>query len=564
MKIKKCIQKVIGRSIFDSRGIPTVEVDFKTTIGTVRASCPSGASTGSQEALELRDGDSSNCMGKSVQKALIGVEELANSLISTGMHITDQEAIDKHMIELDGTKNKSRVGANSILPMSICFARLGAKYMQMQEWVYLQSLMQRSDMKSCASCSSTAPNLKCALINSQGSKHLPNGSVLVSNTEIDSELKESTKKKEESDEKEKNKDEKKPNDSEQNEKDEEGSEQSKKVKEDLESEKKKADEKKDPELEKKEADERKAKEEDADKKPKQKEKLKTEKTCKDALLKKKQKPTIPRIFFNIINGGRHADNGLFVQEIMVSFDGNTPYNVLTSASEFIWALKSIVKKKYKLTGVGDEGGFAPPISSLEEGLDLIQEAAKASGITPSIALDVAASEFYKDGKYNIGWKTKDKYVSRFEMIDYYVKIINKYKVAMIEDPFDEKDYEGWEVFMKEANTLGTKVVGDDLIVTNPELIKKAGEEKLCNVALIKMNQIGTITETIQAVKEARKQGMKVMASHRSGETEDIFLAHLAVGLSADYLKAGSLCRTERVSKYNELVRIFEKFSIDTI
>ncbi|EIJ89782.1 hypothetical protein NEQG_00552 [Nematocida parisii ERTm3] len=243
MKIKKCIQKVIGRSIFDSRGIPTVEVDFKTTIGTVRASCPSGASTGSQEALELRDGDSSNCMGKSVQKALIGVEELANSLISTGMHITDQEAIDKHMIELDGTKNKSRVGANSILPMSICFARLGAKYMQMQEWVYLQSLMQRSDMKSCASCSSTAPNLKCALINSQGSKHLPNGSVLVSNTEIDSELKESTKKKEESDEKEKNKDEKKPNDSEQNEKDEEGSEQSKKVKEDLESEKKKADEK---------------------------------------------------------------------------------------------------------------------------------------------------------------------------------------------------------------------------------------------------------------------------------------------------------------------------------
>ncbi|EHY66390.1 hypothetical protein NERG_00030 [Nematocida ausubeli] len=496
MKIKEHVRKVIGRSIFDSRGIPTVEVDIEASFATARASCPSGASTGSQEALELRDGNNSKCMGKSVQKALIGVEELATSLISTPLEITDQAAIDKHMVSLDGTKNKSRVGANSILPISICFSRLGARCMKVQDWEYIQMLVNNDKMYPCGMCSSApAPAAP-----SDKSQDLPDGSVVVENSNAEKSVEKSAEK----------------------------------------------------EVEQSAANE-----------SVPCKNVKSPEGCRNSVQKKNAGLTIPKIFFNIINGGRHSDNGLFVQEIMVSFEGNAPYTVLSCASEFIWALKAIVKKRYKLTGVGDEGGFAPPINSLEEGLDLIQEASAASGIKPVIALDVAASEFYQNGKYNIGWKTKDKFLTQAEMIEYYIKIIKKYKVVMIEDPFDEKDYEGWAKFMEEAAKLNVQIVGDDLIVTNPELIKKAGEKKLCNVALIKMNQIGTITETIQAVKEARHQGMKIMASHRSGETEDIFLSHLSVGLSADYLKAGSLCRSERVSKYNELVRIFEKSKIDT-
>lgn len=467
MRLKECIKKIIGRSIFDSRGVPTVEVDIKTVIGKVRASCPSGASTGSQEALELRDGEMSVCSGKGVQKALMGVEELATSLISTSFKVVEQEKIDRHMIELDATPNKSRLGANAILPISVCFVRLGAKYLKMEEWAYLKMLAETEKTEPLSDAARKEKVL-----------HLPHGGVLVKNTNTNPNLLDNSE-------------------------------------------------------------------------------------VKDKV-KNTEKATIPKIFFNVLNGGAHSDNGVFVQEVMVSFEGNSPYKVLTLASEFIAALKAIVKKEYKLTGVGDEGGFAPPINSLEEALELIQKTAKKTGITPTIALDVAASEFYHKNKYNVGWKTKEKYVTTEELIEYYVKIINKYKISMIEDPFDQKDYAGWREFMKRAESLGVQVVGDDLIVTNRELIRKAGAEKLCNVALIKMNQIGTITETIDAVKEARKYGMKIMASHRSGETEDVFLAHLSVGLSADYLKAGSLCRSERVAKYNELVRIFEKSKIDTI
>ncbi|KAH9386246.1 enolase [Nematocida major] len=474
MKVKECIQKIIGRSIFDSRGIPTVEVDLNTVIGRVRASCPSGASTGSQEALEIRDAEKSVCMGKGVQKALMGVEEIATSLITKSFKITCQEEIDKHMNELDGTPNKSRLGANAILPMSICFVRLGARYLRIEDWMYIRMLMNNQPSES----KKEAPENEVL--------HLPTGGVLVNNMQADSRL---------------------------------GSVESA---------------------------------------------LAGPGSTEKERLRKKLKASTPQIFFNVINGGAHSDNGLFVQEVMVSFEGSTPYTMLSSASEFIAALKSIVKQKYKLTGVGDEGGFAPPINSLEEALDLIQSASQESGVTPQIALDVAASEFYKNNMYNVGWKTTEKLIGADELAEYYEKIIKKYKVCMIEDPFDEKDYAGWAAFMKRADSLGVRVVGDDLIVTNPELIRQAGEKKLCNVALIKMNQIGTITETISAVKEARQQGMKVMASHRSGETEDAFLAHLSVGIDADYLKAGSLCRSERVCKYNELIRIFEKCKIDTI
>ncbi|KAI5191903.1 enolase [Nematocida minor] len=515
MKIKECIQKIVGRSIFDSRGVPTVEIDMQTVLGKVRASCPSGASTGSQEALEIRDGDMSVCMGKGVQKALIAVEEIASLLITKETRIIDQKKIDGLMVELDGTENKSRLGANSILPISVCFARLGALYMGMEDWMYLRMLINDDkapiDMQSASSATSTQ---------TEEVKRLPQGGVVISNTNT--------------------------NNASYSSKDQVArKEMAKKIAEEY-----------DSKYVKKEEVEKRRQEESTRNK-----KTKKEEFGKDA---KKTKISFPKIFFNVINGGAHADNGLFAQEIMVSFEGSTPYKVLTLASEFIHTLKIIVKKEYKLTGVGDEGGFAPPVSSLEEALDLIQAASKKCGIKPVIALDVAASEFYQDGKYNVGWKTKSKLLTSEEMVAYYLKIIDTYKISMIEDPFDEKDYAGWKQFMKAAAKKSVQVVGDDLIVTNKKLIKKAGEEKLCNVALIKMNQIGTVSETIEAVKEARKQGMKVMASHRSGETEDTFLAHLSVGLAVDYLKAGSLCRTERVCKYNELVRIFEKSKIDTI
>lgn len=516
MYIKESVQKIVGRSIFDSRGIPTVEIDIVTVLGTVRASCPSGASTGSQEALELRDGDMAVCMGKGVNKALMSVEEIGTFLVKKEIRIIDQEKIDRFMIELDGTENKSRLGANAILPISICFARIGAKYMGMQEWAYLKMLIKDDKFSYPEQKAS-----KIEPVHTEETIHLSNGGVIINNSNSNiakthtqvkgSKVEECSKK--ETNEKRSDTD-------------------STTGEKQLESTDKETEKAKSPE--------------------------KAEKH------ERRSKPTIPKLFFNVINGGAHADNGLFVQEIMVSFDGGTPYKVLTQASGFIHALKSIVKKKYNSTSVGDEGGFAPSVESLEDALDLILSASKESGISPAIALDVAASEFYRNGTYNIGWKTKNKLLKTSELIEYYMRIIDKYKISMIEDPFDEKDYAGWAQFMEKAEKKGVKVVGDDLIVTNPALISKAGKEKLCNVALIKMNQIGTITETIEAVKEARTQGMKVMASHRSGETEDTFLAHLSVGLSVDYLKAGSLCRTERVCKYNELIRIFERYRIDTI
>jgi len=415
MKIRECVNKILGREIFDSRGVPTVEVEIYMKEIVVRSSCPSGASTGSQEALELRDGGEV-CKGKGVAKALKSVNEIVSFLFSSDIDLRNQREIDEALCKIDGTENKSRLGANAILPISVGFALLGGAVAKVPPWLYVSRL-----------------------------------------------------------------------------------------------------------------------------------------TGEEIAAK------IPKLFFNVINGGAHSGNGLFVQEVMVSFEGEQVVEILRKASTFILSLKEIVREKYGNVGVGDEGGFAPPVKSLEEALELIKEGEKRSGLAPKIALDAAASEFYMgDGKYNVGWKSSEEVVSREELSAYYKKVSGKYGISIIEDPFAEKDYEGWSAFMKEAESAGMEVVGDDLIVTNKKLIREAGQKRWCNVALIKMNQIGTVTETLDAVKEARAQGMKIMASHRSGETEDTFLAHLAVGIGADYLKAGSLCRSERVCKYNELIRIFDK------
>jgi enolase len=412
MKVSE-IEEIVGRSIFDSRGNPTTEVDIRMGGEVYRASCPSGASTGSQEALELRDGNKDVCGGKGVDRAVAGIGEISREIKRIGeLSIEEQRKIDEFLCQLDGTENKGRLGANAILPVSMAMCRAAAGLRRERLCEYIRLLCGGKEIRA------------------------------------------------------------------------------------------------------------------------------------------------PKLFFNVINGGSHAGNSLFLQEVMVSFGGGLRQS-LDASCVFHAALKKTVGEKYGSTGIGDEGGFAPQVGSLEEALDLIVEAGSLSKCAPEIALDVAATEFF-DGRYNLGWKCGgERYKSGEEMIEYYREIIRRYpSIKSIEDPFAEKDYRSWAAFFPVAQELGVRVVGDDLTVTNKTLIQKAGEEKLCDVALIKMNQVGSISETIDAVAEARKQGMKVMASHRSGETEDVFLSHLAAGIAADFMKSGALCRSERVSKYNELLRIF--------
>lgn len=419
MRIGDTVQGLQGRSIFDSRGNPTTEADLLCNGKVFRASCPSGASTGSQEALELRDGDPGICSGKGVSKALGGIRQIAESLGKIAdRDVTDQREIDAFLCALDGTPNKRSLGANAILPVSIAFCRAGASALGMEPWEFV------------------------------GKLHAPSAS-------------------------------------------------------------------------------------------------------------SRGEPRSPKLFFNVINGGSHSSSGLFVQEIMVSFPDRRPRDVLNKSSAFYAGLKELVGEKYLSTGIGDEGGFAPDVKSLEEALDLILEAGLRTGLEPEIALDVAATEFFTERGYDVGWKQGEPSLkSAEELIGYYEKVMRKYpQITMLEDPFAEKDYAAWKSFLPAAQRKGVKVVGDDLLVTDRRLVEEAGTNRWCDVALIKMNQVGTISETIDAVQEARRQGMLVMASHRSGETEDAFLSHLAVGIGADFMKAGALCRSERVAKYNEILRI---------
>lgn len=269
------------------------------------------------------------------------------------------------------------------------------------------------------------------------------------------------------------------------------------------------------------------------------------------------KENIPNPHFNVINGGLHSGNGLAIQEIMVSFQNKEVQDNIESASVFYETLKQSVIEKYGNIhiGVGDEGGFAPPIKTIEEGIDLLlYTGGKCKKTNFRIALDVAANSFFRDDKYYL----YDKAMTKEELCDYYMELLKKYPVIYsIEDPFAEFDKKGWEYFSKKASD-SLNIVGDDLTVTNPKLVEDVGRLKLCNVLLVKPNQIGTVSEAVEAVKKARSYNMKIMVSHRSGETEDTFISDFAVGIGSEYFKSGAPCRGERVAKYNQLLRISEE------
>ncbi|MCI6542196.1 MAG: phosphopyruvate hydratase [Firmicutes bacterium] len=416
---KILITNVHARQILDSRGNPTVEVDVEVNKKIVgRASVPSGASTGAFEAVELRDGDAKKFNGKSVEKAVENVNKIIGPAILK-MNAIEQEKIDKKMIELDGTKNKSRLGANAILGVSLACAKAGAKALNIPFYEYL----------------------------GKGS-------------------------------------------------------------------------------------------------------------------------TLPLPMMNIINGGKHADNNVNIQEFMIMpVSANNFETALRMCAETFHALKAVLKKKGFSTAVGDEGGFAPNFECDEDAFKCIMEAIEKAGYKPKkdfkLAVDVAGTEMFDEAK-KLGktgyyfWKSKTFYTTD-EMIEYWNKMTKKYPICSIEDALGEEDWEGWKKLTKK---LGKKVqlVGDDLFVTNTERIKKGIENKVANAVLVKVNQIGTLTETIEAINLAKSNGYNVVISHRSGETEDTTIADLAVALDAGQIKSGAPSRTDRVAKYNQLLRIEEQLN----
>lgn len=399
------ITNLYAREILDSRGNPTVECELTTESFTVRASVPSGASTGTNEALELRDGDS-RYHGKGVTKAVNNVNTIIkNALIGKELN---QKVLDNLLLELDGTKNKTNLGANAILSVSLCIMKALAK-------------SQNKDIYE-----------------------LFDGPY-----------------------------------------------------------------------------------------------------------------TMPYPMMNIINGGVHATSSLEIQEFMIVPNQSTFKERLRCGAEVFQTLKSILKQNGFSTSVGDEGGFAPTFKTIEEALDYIMLAIKESGYIPgkdvNLALDAAASEFYKDGKYTINKKK----LTKEELINYYIKLTETYPIISIEDAFSEDDIDS---IKKLTELIGNKImlVGDDYFVTNIEYLQKGITEKYNNAILLKANQIGTITEMLETIKLAKNAGFKTIISHRSGETEDTFISQMAVGLNLGYIKTGSLCRGERIAKYNELLRIEEK------
>ncbi|MBW2998065.1 phosphopyruvate hydratase [Candidatus Woesearchaeota archaeon] len=410
------IKKLKAREIFDSRGNPTVEVDISTKDGIFRGMVPSGASTGVHEAIELRD-NTSRFQGKGVQKAVNNVNNiLAKKLI--GKDCTNQKGLDQLMIDLDGTKNKSKLGANAILACSLAICKAGAYSKNLPLYRYISKLA--------------------------GSR----------------------------------------------------------------------------------------------------------------------KTVMPVPSFNVINGGKHAGNKLAMQEFMLlPIKARDFRHAMRMGVETYHNLKKIIKSKYGVdsVNVGDEGGFAPPLQSNEEALELLTKAIKESGYEGKIkiGMDVAASEFYQNGKYNLNFKGRFANLKTGkQLIKFYQKIIKKYDIISIEDPFDQDDFESYSQLTKLIGE-DVQIVGDDLLVTNVERIKTAIEKNSCNALLLKINQIGTISESIEAFKLSKKAGWGVMVSHRSGETEDSFIADLVVGLGAGEIKTGAPCRSERLAKYNQLLRIEE-------
>lgn len=398
------IKNVIGREVLDSRGNPTVEVDVILENNIVgRAIVPSGASTGEREALEMRDGGS-RYNGLGVLKAVNNVNTILKDSI-VGMDVFEQQKIDHKMIDVDGTPNKSNLGANAILGVSMAV------------------------LKAAANCD-----------NMQLYKYVGNGT------------------------------------------------------------------------------------------------------------------SLPVAMMNILNGGCHADNNLDFQEFMIVPNRDSIHERVRVGAEVFHTLKKILKEKGYFTGVGDEGGFAPNLSSNEEAFQLIIEAIKMAGYTPgkdvNLAIDVAASELYENGKYNIDGKG----FTTEELIEYYDELINKYPIISIEDPLDQNDWDGFADITKRLKDR-VQIVGDDLFVTNKKYLEKGIRLGCCNAILIKVNQIGTITETLETIKLAKENNYNIIISHRSGETEDTTIADLAVGLNIGQIKTGSLSRTDRICKYNQLFRI---------
>lgn len=408
------IYSVHAREVLDSRANPTVEVEVVTEDGGFgRAIVPSGASTGAYEAVELRDNEKHRYMGKGVSKAVHNV----NNVIAPNLYeydVFDQVGIDEMMIELDGTDNKGKLGANAILGVSMAVARAAADELNLPLYQYLGGV---------------------------GARVMP----------------------------------------------------------------------------------------------------------------------IPMM--NILNGGKHADNNVDIQEFMILPVGAPSFKeALRMGSEVYHHLKKVLQGKGLSTGVGDEGGFAPNLSSNEEAFQVIVEAIEEAGYTPGkdivLGIDVAASEIYEEGKYY--FKGEDRKLSSLEVIDFYEEMISKYPIVSIEDGLSEDDWEGWKLM---TARLGKKIqiVGDDIFVTNIKRLQKGIDEHAANSILIKLNQIGTITETLSAIELAKINGYKVVISHRSGETEDSTIADLAVAVNSRQIKTGAPARTDRVAKYNQLLRIEDEF-----
>ncbi len=407
------IKHLHARQILDSRGNPTVEVDCLLESGSFgRAAVPSGASTGSHEALDLRDGETKIYGGKSVCTAVANVNGPMFKALK-GIAIADQRTVDQTLIDLDGTPNKAKLGANAILGVSMAVSRARAVQEGKPLW---QSLAEQFD----------AP--------------------------------------------------------------------------------------------------------------------------KPGLL--------PVPLMNVINGGAHADSGLSFQECMIIPTGFASFSdALRAGTEVFHKLKSILAKAGHVTAVGDEGGFAPHIQSSDEAFSILEQAIAEAGYTGKVKLgiDAAASEFYKDSKYAIDGQT----LSTDELIAFYAKLCANHPIVSIEDSHSEDDWTGFAAMQKKLGSA-VQLVGDDLFVTNTERLKKGISECAANAILIKLNQIGTVSETVDAIQMAQKAGWNSVVSHRSGETEDTFIAHLAVGLSTGQIKTGSLSRTDRVCKYNELLRVEEE------
>ena len=406
------IVDVVAREILDSRGNPTVEADVLLESGVMgRAAVPSGASTGSREAIELRDGDAGRYLGKGVQQAVENVNtEISEAIV--GLDAQEQAFVDQTMIDLDGTDNKSRLGANAILAVSMAVAKAAAEESGLPLYRYFGGM---SPMQ------------------------------------------------------------------------------------------------------------------------------------------------MPVPMMNIINGGEHANNSLDIQEFMILPVGaNTFHEALRCGAEVFHALKKLLDKKGHSTAVGDEGGFAPNLGSHAEALEIIMEAIGKAGYVPGqdvlLALDCAASEFYKDGRYHLAGE--DLHLTSEQFTDYLANLCDQFPIVSIEDGMSEADWDGWKLLTQRLGKT-VQIVGDDVFVTNTRIFREGIKQGIGNAILIKINQIGTLSETFAAVEMAKRAGYTAVISHRSGETEDSTIADIAVGLNAGQIKTGSLSRSDRIAKYNQLLRIEE-------